>query len=152
MTTALRDRQKSIDHERSYCVHYAPSEGNGCAAGMDREKIQCVPTPRGDGGQMVKWGPCIHGHALENPTAHCPKWERLSMEQAEKYADDIEATLHRMTVVDPVISAWRKKKPLGKSEVIECPACKGWLHLSQAACNGHVRARCETDDCVNFIE
>lgn len=150
--TTLRERQRSIDHERAYCVHYAPREGNGCLAGMDREQIQCVPTEGMDGKRMLKWGPCINGHTLADPFSHCPKWERRSLEEAEKYADQVEASLQNMAVVQPAISAWRDKPPRGKTEVIECPACKGRLHLSQAACNGHVRARCETAECVNFIE
>lgn len=152
MNNPIRERQLSIDHHRSYCVHYAPRVGNGCDAGMDREKIQCVPTPSTRSGKMMKWGPCINGHTLADPCSHCPKWERRSIESAEKYADDIESALHNMTIVMPAISEWRSKKPIGKAEVIKCPKCKGRLHLSQAACNGHVRACCETKDCVNFIE
>jgi hypothetical protein len=152
MNTTIRDRQKSVDHHRNYCVHYAPREGNGCKAGMDIETIRCVPTPSSNGSKMVKWGPCIGGHTLADPCSHCPKWERRSLEDAEHYADDIEAALHRMTVVMPVISAWRNQEPRGKSGVIECPSCKGRLHLSQAACNGHVWAKCETEGCVGFIE
>lgn len=100
----------------------------------------------------MKWGPCINGHTLTDPCSHCPKWERRSMESAEKYADAIEDAMQTMTVVMPAIGAWRSKKPIGKSEVIECPKCRGRLHLSQSSYNGHVRAKCETADCVNFIE
>jgi hypothetical protein len=28
----------------------------------------------------------------------------------------------------------------------------GWLHLSQSAYNGHVHGKCETDDCVSWME
>lgn len=146
----MKTRQDRIDFHRNYCVHYDPQPGKpkvGCKAGQDIGNIQCVTTTKG-----MKWGPCIGGHELDEPLKHCPKWERRSLESAEARADSIEAMLERMKIVDPVIGAWRKKKPIGKSEVIECPVCKGRLHLSQAAYNGHVRARCETADCVNFIE
>lgn len=148
-----RERQESIDHHRNYCVHYDPrGSATGCAAGLDMQKIRCVPTPSSKGDRMIAWGPCIGGHTLEDPCSHCPKWERPSLESAEKYADDIEAAVQRMTIVDPVISAWRDKKPKGKSETITCPVCAGRLHLSQAASNGHVFAKCETSGCVSFIE
>jgi len=53
-----------------------------------------------------------------------------------------------------VASKWRVKgKPAtNRSEVVECPACKGRLHLSQAAYNGHVHGKCETDGCVSWME
>lgn len=141
-------RQKSIDFHRNYCVHYEPREGKGCAAGQDMQAIRCVPTgPKG-----LKWGPCIGGHELPDPLQHCPKWQRPSQEDAEKHADAMEAIMTRMEIVDPVIGAWKKKKPIGKTEVIECPACQGRLHLTQSSYNGHVRAKCETEGCVNFIE
>lgn len=149
----MKDRQQTIAFHRNYCVHYDPQGSKcGCKAGMDRDKIARAETPSADGTRLVKWGPCIGGHTLPDPLLYCPKWERRSLEEGEKYADDIEALMKRMTVVDPVIAAWRRKPPIGKAEVIECPACKGRLHLRQAASNGHVRAQCKTADCVNFIE
>ena len=153
MKTQTDRRQQSIDFHRNYCVHYAPRESDsGCLAGVNRAELPKALTPSADGKKMVPWGPCIGGHTLDDARAVCPKWEQRSLEAAEEYADGIEACMQRMTVVDPVINEWRRKLPIGKAEVIEGPACKGRLHLSQAACNGHVRARCETADCVNFVE
>lgn len=134
----------------NYCQHYGRGKGSDmiCKAGMDLKTMQRVPTkPKG-----IKWGPCIEGHTLENPTAHCPHWIRRTREQGEKRADAVAATLRKMELVGPVVNAWRAKEPIGKSEIIECPACKGRLHLSQAAYNGHVRAKCETPDCVAWME
>jgi len=34
----------------------------------------------------------------------------------------------------------------------ECPVCKGVLHLSHAGCNGHVWGKCETEDCLSWLE
>lgn len=33
-----------------------------------------------------------------------------------------------------------------------CPCCNSKIRWSIAACNGHVHARCETEDCLNFME
>lgn len=143
----MKEREESIEFHRSYCVHYEPRE-HLCGAGVDQRTIQKVPA----GPNGFPWGPCIYGHTLEDPCAACPHWKRPSREEGEAYADSVASLMLRMEVVDPVINAWRKKLPIGKSEVIECPACKGRLHLSQAACNGHIRANCETPDCVKFIE
>lgn len=35
---------------------------------------------------------------------------------------------------------------------IECPSCKGKLHFTRAKSNGHVWAKCETKDCISFIQ
>ena len=70
----------------------------------------------------------------------------------EKRADAFEKAMKQMELAQPVISQWRSKPPRGKQEVITCPVCAGKLHLSQAAYNGHVRARCETQGCIAFIE
>lgn len=51
------------------------------------------------------------------------------------------------------ISEWRKaNKGKSVSEVVECPACKGRLHLVISKINGHVRGQCETTDCVQWME
>lgn len=100
----------------------------------------------------MNWGPCIGGHNLADPLAHCSKWERRSMEEAEQHATAIDEMLARAEKSAPVITAWRKKLPRGKAEVIECLCCNGRLHLSQSAYNGHVAAKCETANCINFIE
>lgn len=62
--------------------------------------------------------------------------------------------MDRMTVVMPVVGKWRihPKPKLDRREVIECPKCKGRLHLSQSSYNGHVHGRCETEDCVSWME
>ena len=145
-------RQSSIDFDRNYCTHYAPKPGSlqsdYCALGCDASQRMKDARDAGEPNMT----PCIGGHNTPNVLNLCPKWQRRSLEHAEKRADSIEKMMRRMAVVDPVISAWRKKEPRGKAEVIECPACKGRLHLKQSSYNGHVSAKCETEDCVAFIE
>ncbi len=149
----MKDREQRIAWRMGYCQHYNPQPGarktsNDCRAGCDIANIQKAPIP----GKSLKWGPCIDGHLLPNATELCPKWERYTREQGEAYADDVERSVKRLMLAGPVISAWRKKPPRGKAEVIPCPVCGKRLHLQQASCNGHVRACCETKDCINFIE
>jgi hypothetical protein len=147
-------RESRIEFDRNYCAHYAPQPGSvakdycalGCGASeaMDRARKAGEPST----------SPCLGGHKASDPTALCPKWERRSLEHAEKRADDIQEMLDRMAVVMPVVSAWRvKPKPKSdRREVIECPKCQGRLHLSQSSYNGHVHGRCETEGCVSWME
>lgn len=151
----MKTRQERIDHHRDYCVHYSPRPGkigcNYCSGGMDTNLIQNIPVTTRSG-SVLKFGPCIYGHTLEDPLKHCPKWERRSIESGEKFADSVEKAMKRMEIAEPFITEWRNRKPIGKSEVVTCPACSGKLHLSQSSYNGHIQAKCETEDCINFIE
>lgn len=147
----MKDREESIAFDMNYCQHYdaAAIYGMGgkkatgvCAAGV---LVNSVRVPKSS-------HPCIAGHELPDATAVCPAWIRRTREQGEARADAFDAAIKRMTVVMPVVAVWRKKPPLGKAEIIECPICKGRLHLSQAACNGHVHGHCETTGCVSWME
>jgi len=151
----MKDREERIAWRMNYCQHYAPKPGwkqadrsKDCEAGCDIANIKRAQIP----GKALKWGPCIEGHLLPDAKALCPKWERYTREQGEAYADDVERSLRKLTIAGPFIAAWRKKGPQGKAESVECPVCKGKLHLSQSGYNGHVRAHCETADCISFIE
>lgn len=145
----MKDREEHIAFAMNYCQHYAPKPGaKGCAAGCAIDTIQKAEIP----GKRLKWGPCIDGHLLPNALELCPKWERVTREAAEKRAEHIEQSMRKLTIAGPFIGAWRKKEPRGKAEVVECPVCKGALHLSQSSYNGHVWAKCKTEDCISFIE
>jgi len=149
--THMKDREETIAFDMNYCQHYTPDTIYGmggkkatgiCGAGVC---VKDVRVPKSS-------HPCIGGHELPDATTVCPKWIRQTREHAEARADAFEEAIRRMTVVGPVVAEWRKKPPRGKAEVIECPVCKGRLHLSQAACNGHVHGHCETADCVSWME
>jgi hypothetical protein len=148
----MKSRQQHIDFDRNYCTHYAPKPGGAnvdyCALGCDSSAMFRKAREMG----APNMAPCMGGHNCDDVRAICPKWERRSLEHAEARADSIEQSMKRMTLVGPVVGAWRKKEPIGKAEVIECPACKGRLHLRQSSYNGHVHGHCETEGCVSWME
>lgn len=143
-----------------YCQHYDPQPGSlldpnrcWCKKGHDTEKVQAAAKAAGVAPKW--WKPCIDGHELDDAAKFCPDWIRRTRQEGEERADELEASMNRMRVVMPVVSQWRtwsKKNRVAKQEVIECPACKGRLHLSQAAYNGHVWGKCETEGCVSWME
>lgn len=179
LLTPTEQRAKHIAHDRQYCQHYDPSgitmiggkEPHGhCKAGVVYLD-QFGRAPREDTADHVAAGLggyyesagiftricCCDGgkRSEEEQRARCPQWERRTLEQATQRADDIEASMARMRIVGAVVGEWRtwtKKNRVAKQEVIECPACKGRLHLSQAAYNGHVWGKCETKGCVSWME
>ena len=170
-------RAKRIARDRMYCQHYDPSgitmiggkEPHGhCKAGVNYldhfgRAPKDDPTSHIEGlGYYESSGIfqricCTSGNERteqEQLTA-CPKWERRTIEQATKRHEEIEASMARMRIVGAVVGKWRtwtKQNRVAKQEVIECPACKGRLHLSQAAYNGHVWGKCETEGCVSWME
>jgi hypothetical protein len=146
----LKRRERTIQFTMNYCRHYDPDGllGRGLNA---KPSGLCKAAVRYDS-MEPKERPCIGGHEKPDPLAICPKWDRKTREEGEKRADDIEASLNRLRVVMPVVAEWRKKPPKGKAEVIECPMCKGRLHLSQSSYNGHVHGKCETEGCVSWME
>lgn len=145
-------RQSHIDFDRNYCAHYAPKPGSlkhdYCALGLGASDAMDRARKIGEPNMC----PCIGGHKASDVLTLCPKWERRSLEHAEKRAEEMEEAMERMLVVMPVVNDWRDKKPFGKQEVIECPKCKGRLHLSQSSYNGHVHGQCETKGCVSWME
>lgn len=151
----MKSRQDHIDFDRNYCTHYAPKPGSlksdYCALGLGASEAM----DRGRDAKESNMCPCIGGHKASDVLALCPKWERRSLEHAEKRADSIERSMKQMETSFAVVSAWRSwttKNRVAKQEVIECPVCQGKLHLSQSSYNGHVRGCCETADCLNWIE
>ncbi len=172
--TPEQRREKRIAFDRQYCQHYDP---NGvsmiggkpptgvCKAGvnyLDQFGRADPDDPRSyiEGKYYEKASIyarmcCTSGNERthEEQIASCPKWVQRTREQGEKRADDLDEALRRMTVAGPVVAAWRKKLPIGKQEVIDCPVgCGGRLHLSQSSYNGHVHGQCTTAGCLNWME
>ena len=70
--------------------------------------------------------------------------------QHRQWAEDRESLVK---TVKAGISRWRvQHQGCSHTETVVCPACKGHLHLSIAAHNGHVKGRCETGGCVSWAE
>jgi hypothetical protein len=149
------DREKSIVHWMRYCRFYKTGQifSNRCDAGevVDLKRVAARNHCEAHGIKATG-APCIDGHLLKDMRSVCPKWERVTRAEAEKTANDLDAASKKVMLVMPVIAKWRKQLPIGKQAVIECPVCKGRLHLSQAAVNGHVHGKCETQDCVSWME
>ena len=85
--------------------------------------------------------PCKHFH---EPTEAEVEADR------RQAADDLERAMVAMRVA----AEWRisPKPALDRHDVVECPICKGRLHLTQSSYNGHVSGTCETAGCVSWME
>jgi len=46
-----------------------------------------------------------------------------------------------------------KKKPITEnSGFVKCPCCESIIAWSRAPSNGHTRGKCQTPDCIEWIE
>lgn len=84
----------------------------------------------------------------------CPFYEEPTDEDVQAARKETERHWQKALAALKVAEEWRVKPipSADRSEVVECPVCKGRLHLSQFAFNGHVHGKCETDDCVAWME
>lgn len=137
-----------------HCKHYNGRDlfnrttGGKCLAGVDPIYTFCD----GDRFGWVKKVPCLRTNETE---AICPAAEYPTMEEEMERQRELEAAMDAfivvLTKVRPEIEA--AHKATGKwSGSLECPQCSKPLHWSKAQCNGHVHARCETEDCVAWME
>jgi hypothetical protein len=135
-----------------WCIHYRHNRGvkkgepNTCEAGVDYEAW------RGIGHDKT---PCFlddKGQSKPNAVS-CPKIRRPAAQEISDHEDWLKEQIKRVGVVMTGIAAWRKKhQGHSHAEIVECPACKGKLHLSIVGSNGHVHAHCETEGCASWIE
>ncbi|WP_428309284.1 hypothetical protein [Hydrocarboniphaga sp.] len=101
----------------------------------------------------VKRMPCVNFEDRAAETVvHCPHYRAPTAEELAAEEAQWQRKLDEITKAMPVISAWKKTPPRGKVGTVACPICGGTLHLSQAATNGHVAARCDTAGCVELME
>jgi len=144
VSDSIAERRTAGRRERRTCKHFNGVQNKTCKAGVVYDDIE-----REKDGVPLSL-PCLKLGPREQ--ASCSHFIEPSDEEYAEEGRRVEASMARMRTVMPVVAEWRKKPPRGKGEIIECPACKGRLHLSQAASNGHVWGRCETAGCVSWIE
>ena len=140
--------------KKGTCKHFNGMVNERCDADVRYYDV----TPDPDGVGCWRRTPC---HRDRHPNdaeefgqpGTCEKYEEPTPEEIAAYEAEIEASHQRMLKTLPVI---RRIKEEHKGEswqgVEKCPVCDGKLHMSHAACNGHVHGRCETDGCVAWME
>lgn len=132
-----------------FCDHYrAMSEHKTCELGVEYSKFD---------GMKFEARPCF-GVRGEPPHPGCdlvqlPTPEQLAArdEEIRKRIESIGAA--RTAIVDHLGGKW-KKGMAGSVGVIDCPVCEGerTLAFTRAGYNGHIHARCDTVDCVSWME
>lgn len=137
---------KSSEKRALKCSHFNGVQNNHCEAGVEYSTLTA------DGEHCL---PCL-GRTLggTKPLAECPKFQKQTPEEIEARKKEIQEAMARMVATFPWIASVKARYPRGKggSGKDACPICRGTIHYSVAAYNGHMHAQCETKGCVNFIE
>ena len=133
-----------------WCIHYRyvherdrAGLAHTCEAGIDYSTFGPGP------GQ-----PCFLDKGKSRPDAKpCGLLRLPTSEEITAHEDWIEGRMNLLGRVMQGIRPWRDQwNGKSHSEVVECPACAGRLHLSIAAYNGHVHGKCETEHCAEWME
>lgn len=136
------------------CIHFTGIMQKTCDKGMIYDDVDkelrlpyraALPCFEPDAAQLER--------LAGKPQCTCPYTQFPTPEEVaareEEIANAMQKTMQALAVVAPI-----RKEHKGKdwNGVLECPNCKGRLHVRHAGCNGHVWAKCETKDCVAWIE
>ena len=128
------------------CKHFTGMMNKTCEAGVSYDTVK-VQKP--DGGRSFA---CIEKYSHE-PEATCDKRKWPTEEEVAAKIAEIDVRWKMMELAAPLIRKI-KTEHKGKSwgGAVDCPACKGALHMSHSSYNGHVHGRCETDGCLGWME
>ena len=143
----------------AWCVHYQRKPGlprnEACKAGVVYDELTKVKE-LGLKGCMLRL-PCIRRHHdqpdKDYPICECLhlRWPtKEEIEADEKDTEEMMAKhLKALAAIKPLRAQHKGKNWSGK---IECPVCKGELHVRHSGYNNHVWAQCQTKECVSWIE
>jgi hypothetical protein len=128
-----------FEMEAGTCKHFTGIQNKVCKVGISY-----------DGFARPSF-PCIK--AFNEKGLVCSKYEEPTAEELKEWNDFIQGRMNMLIAAQTVVEPFRARNK-GKSakEVVECPCCKGKLHMTIAAYNGHVHGKCETDGCLAWME
>jgi len=129
------------------CKHFNGVQHRTCDKGVvyDDIRLEGVPGLPCFRGKMNGGKPC---RLCEFPTA-----EEVEAECQEIRDGFDQTTKARAAIVAHLGGPW-KKGMAGSSGRIDCPACgkPQCLTFSRSGYNGHIHAKCSTDNCVAWME
>lgn len=150
MTAPPKTEDDTTEGQRpGWCVHYRRpirESGNECAAGIPLKTWRAVPMAE---------RPCfLTDDSKPKPgAAFCPYLQEPTPEEIEIYNRASSKQLQQLVAALEAVQSWRKaNKGKTASGVVECPICKGRLHVKMNSGNSHIAGKCETEGCVSWIE
>jgi len=142
MKTREEIREHNIQVAMLKCRHFNGVQNKVCEAGVNYDDVVPIPCIGYRPGETVK-------------QAECDKKSCWTREEAVK--NEEEATKRTATFLLALHAASEAAKTLGLKKgrggagTTECPICKGVLHFSVAAYNGHLWGKCDTKGCAAWM-
>lgn len=149
----MNTTQSRLTHDRK-CIHFNGIMNKTCRKGMAYDEVDkelrlpyraALPCFEPDEVQLQR--------LAGKPQCQCPHVQFPTPEETAAHEAEvqkcIDKTMQALAVVEPIRKEHKGKDWRG---VLECPVCKGKLHVRHAGFNGHVWAKCETEGCVAWIE
>jgi len=145
------------------CKHYTGSWHNeNCKAGVSYRDVTTLPDEPGSAYRK----PCVkldpnnkhdrHGLKVIAETCQpgtCDKYEEPTDEEVAADEAAIQECIRKTMLTIPLSCKIKTEHDGQNWQGVEvCPVCGGKLHMSHAACNGHVWGQCETEGCVSWME
>jgi hypothetical protein len=146
---ATRKREGEPMKKAGKCIHYNGSVNDRCDAGVAYQELA------GSEPGWVRRLPCLRKN--DGPgMVPCALRQEPTAAEVEDDEARLKDRLERVGKVrDAIVAAcggpWKRGTPGAQGE-IACPCCGGTVRYSRAGYNGHVHARCSTEDCVSWME
>jgi hypothetical protein len=142
-------REQLIEAHMDRCIHFRGIQHALCAANVNIRELT--------GGDNLGWATRMPCFLKNGSVVSCQSLKVLTREAAEAAAiKDEERSVVMMrcfTAAHADAKAKGIKKGNGGRSSMPCPAeCGGTLHYSVASYNGHMHAKCDTGNCVSWME
>ncbi len=125
------------------CKHFNGIQNDVCEKGVEYDLIR----------EKDKRIACIREWDGQNKEAgHCTQFEPPTDEEIAEYEKKIEAWVISTSSARNAITEYIENGG-DFAGTFPCPICDtGILHYSRADYNGHIHAKCSTEDCVAWME
>lgn len=133
----------NIEVEMLRYRHFNGVQNKVCKAGVNYDDVSPIPCIGYRPGATVEQGKC--------DKKSC--WTR-----EEAIANEKERTKHTKKFMLALNAAHKAAKEQGLRQghgghgTTTCPVCNGVLHFSVASVNGHLWGKCETEDCMSWMQ
>jgi len=115
------------------CRHYGYENGMACDQGVSLKRYS------------FHTAPCFP----RNKETPCPERDWITQEEIDAEEAELLSRVDLASIIKARAAIIAEKKPQGS---IECPKCASKLNYAVASYNGHVWARCEKADCLQWME
>lgn len=143
-------REQLIKRNMTDCRHFTGIQHDCCEAGVNYDEL------RGPEELVL---PCkkVFVNVTYKDPAKCDKFQTMTQEEAELDADESLAAQEKTMLCMRAAHDDAKRKGFGKGkgghDSFPCPTgCGGHLYYRVASINGHMHAKCETPNCVSWME